>query len=325
VAPPTTQERAGWATLEVVDRRGADPRTGLFSEEFVRLAHSVLDDPDGLAQRGPLVCVYNRKGRARLLACSHCGELARCANCGAAVSQHGEGLRCDRCGEERPMVCAACGRLRMKTLRAGVSRLREEVAALLATEVGEVSGPTTDGPDAALPDAPVLLGTEAVLHRARRASAVVFLDIDLHLLAPRLNATDETLALLVRAARLVGPRHAGPISARVQVQTRVADHPVLLALSQGAPAPVLAEEDTIRHTSGLPPYSAMALVSGTLAPAFAGAATPLMEETPVTLAQLAEERYLLRAVDHTSLCDLLARVPRPPGRGLRVEVDPVTI
>jgi hypothetical protein len=50
-----------------------------------------------------------------------------------------------------------------------------------------------------------------------------------------------------------------------------------------------------------------------------------MEETPVTLAQLAEERYLLRAVDHTSLCDLLARVPRPPGRGLRVEVDPVTI
>ena len=35
--------------------------------------------------RGPLVCVYNRTGGARLLACRHCGELARCDRCGAAV------------------------------------------------------------------------------------------------------------------------------------------------------------------------------------------------------------------------------------------------
>ena len=70
VAPPSPQERAGWATVELVDRRGADPRTGLFSEEFVRLARSVLDDPALLDQRGPLVCVFNRTGRSLLLACA---------------------------------------------------------------------------------------------------------------------------------------------------------------------------------------------------------------------------------------------------------------
>ncbi len=82
-APAAVEERAGWPALERVDRRGADPRTGLFSEEFVRLARAVLEDTDRVAERGPLVCVYNRTGGARLLACAHCGELARCARVAA--------------------------------------------------------------------------------------------------------------------------------------------------------------------------------------------------------------------------------------------------
>ena len=92
----------------------------------------------------------------------------------------------------------------MKTLRAGVSRLREELAALLGVEVGEMAGPDAGANQPGLYSQPVLVGTEAVLHRVRRAAAVVFLDIDLHLLAPRLSATNDTLALFVRAARLVG-------------------------------------------------------------------------------------------------------------------------
>ena len=318
-ALPAGVEEAGWSSVECVDRRGADPRTGLFSEEFVRLAHAVLDQPDG---RGPLVCVFNRKGRARLLACRHCGELARCTRCGAAVEPHEAGLRCPRCEQERPTVCAACGRLRMKTLRSGVTRLREEVAALLGADVEEVSGGSVDT-DA--PTAPVLIGTEAVLHRVRRAAAVVFLDIDLHLLAPRSSATDETLALLVRASRLVGPRHTGPESARVLVQTRVPEHRVLGAAVRGEPALVLAEEEAIRRLTGLPPFAALATVSGPLAAAHAAALREAAPDAEVTVSQLAEDRYVVRAPDHESLCDLLARLPRPPGRGLRIAVDPASV
>ena len=275
VAPTRPGERAGWPTLERVDRRGADPRSGMFSEEFVRLARSALDDPAARA-RGPVVCVYNRTGGARLLACRHCGELACCARCGAAVAQpRGEEvLRCPRCDEVRPVVCAACGRLRMKTLRAGVSRLREELAALLGVEVGEVAGPRSGvgaSPAPTVPAAPVLIGTEAVLHRIRRAAAVAFLDIDLHLLAPRLSATEETLALFVRAGRLVGARGTGAQWARLQAQTRVPDHPLLEAVALGDPAAVLDAEVAIRRTSALPPFSALAVVSGALAPAYAEA------------------------------------------------------
>jgi primosomal protein N' (replication factor Y) len=338
VAPTRLEERAGWPILERIDRRGADPRSGLFSEEFVRLARSVLGDAAAL-ERGPLVCVYNRTGGARLLACRHCGELARCARCGAAAAQpRGEQvLRCPRCEETRPVVCAACGRLRMKTLRAGVSRLREELAALLGADVGEVAGPRGAGVESPVPATPVLIGTEAVLHRVRRAAAVAFLDIDLHLLAPRLSATEDTLALFVRAARLVGARGAEAPWARMQAQTRVPDHPLLQAVALGEPTTVLAEEVAIRRTSALPPFAALAVVSGALAPAYAeslrleveagpadGLAVP-GAAVPVSVAPLGDDRFLLRADSHDPLCDLLARTPRPSGRGLRVEVDPVSL
>jgi len=341
----TRDERAGWPAVELVDRRAADPRTGLFSAEFVRLARSVLDDEQAQA-RGPLVCVYNRTGGARLLACRHCGELARCTRCGAAaeLERAHEVLHCPRCGDTRPVVCVACGRLSMKTLRMGVTRLREELTALLGVRVEEVSGARTGGGGATPGEAdeadeadetnsgpaPVLVGTEAVLHRVRRAAAVAFLDVDLHLLASRLAASEETLGLFVRAARLVGPRGRGPSWARVLAQTRVPDHPVLTAVVIGDPAPVLAAETAMRASAGLPPFSAFALVSGSLAETYAEAVTLALAEavvddggdSSVTVVPLGDGRYLVRAARHEALCDLLSRVPRPAGRGLRVEVDP---
>ncbi len=181
-----------------------------------------------------------------------------------------------------------------------------------------------------MPTTPVLIGTEAVLHRVRRAAAVAFLDIDLHLLAPRLSATEETLALFVRAARLVVARGTGAPWARLQVQTRVPEHPLLQAVALGDPTPVLADEVAIRRTSALPPFSALALVSGALAPAYAEALRLQVDGPPaaadgVTLSPLGDDRFLLRADGHAPLCDLLGRTPRPPGRGLRVEVDPATL
>jgi primosomal protein N' (replication factor Y) len=327
VTVPTTEERRGWPAVERVDRRGADPRSGLFSEEFVRLARAVLDDDarpgDG---RLPVVCVYNRVGGARLLACAHCGELARCARCGAAAGKSDEGLlHCSRCGQDRPIVCARCGKLRMKTLRAGTGRLREELEALLGAEVGEVSGPRRGAAEPDLPAAPVVIGTEAVLHRVRRAAAVCFLDVDLHLLAPRLGAVEETLALLVRAGHLVGPRHAGSPWSRVQVQTRVPDHPTLAAAAVGDPAGVLSDEVEVRRAAGLPPFAALASLSGSLALQYAEALADPAAASGVAVVPTGAERVLLQAADHATLCDLLARVPRPAGRGLRVEVDPVDV
>lgn len=295
-------ERAGWPVVEVVDRRKEAPGLGLYSARLV----------DVVRGGGRVVCVLNRKGRARLLACANCGELARCETCQAAVEQTSEGgLACRRCGTERPVVCAPCGATRLKTVRVGVTRAREDLERLAGRPVLEVTGDDA-GP---VPDAAVLVGTEAVLHRVDRADVVAFLDFDQEQLAPRYRAAEEALALLVRAARLVGGRDGG----RVLVQTRVPGHEAIDAAVHADPGRLAVVEGARRAALQFPPETALALLSGDGAPAYAAA---LGGAGVDVLGPAAGGRFLVRAPDHQGLCDRLAAVARPSAR-LRVAVDPL--
>ena len=138
--------------------------------------------------------------------------------------------------------CApGCGATRMKALRPGVSRVREELEALAGTPVAAVWGPAPGRrpPDTTAPrrgcpklmcpkpvgpkqTCPKPVGPKSVWPKHEwwwapkpcctgpgRADAVAFLDFDAELLAPRLRAGEEALALLARAARLVGAEPAG--------------------------------------------------------------------------------------------------------------------
>jgi primosomal protein N' (replication factor Y) len=307
VVPDRSTERKGWGVIEVVDRREEDPtKGGLWSDRLVRLA------------RGPgrVVCVLNRKGRARLLACARCGELARCEVCEASVEQlDGEVLRCRRCATERPLICTACGSGRLKNLRVGVTRAREELEALVGEPVAEVTASTLGGPP---PDARVVVGTEAVLHRVHRADVVAFLDADQELSAPRYRAAEQALTLFALAARLVRGRDGG---GRVLVQTRMPDHHVLRAVVGADPGPVAESEAVLRNAMRFPPMAALALVAGAGAEEFM---TSLGRPDGIEVLGPDDDRWLVRAADHRTLCDTLGRVPRPAGR-LRLEVDPLRI
>ena len=307
-------ERRGWPVVEVVDRTGDDPRTGLFSERLARLLRSILDRPEGR-----VVCILNRTGRARLLACAQCGALARCTRCGGAMAQDesGDGLRCRRCEERRPTVCAECDAERMKVLRIGVTRATEELSALTGVEAREVSGSSVPGDPSELGEARLVVGTEAALHRVTRADVVAFLDIDQHLLAPRFAAGEQTLSLLARASRLVGVRDGG---GRLLVQTRIPDHEVLQAAVHADPQLLSVPERHLREALGLPPFGALATLRGPGGPAYAEA----MASVPGISVSPDGDRWLLRASDHVTLCDGLAAVARPTQR-LRVEVDPVDV
>jgi primosomal protein N' (replication factor Y) len=307
------RERAAWARVEIVDQRELDPALGpLFSPRLVDLVRS--------EQR--VLCVLNRTGRARLLACGACRTLARCEVCDAAVGQDdagdGAALSCGRCGTRRPMVCLACGSSRFKNLRLGVSRAREELEALVGEPVVEVTAATPDD-DPALRTARVLVGTEALLHRVPRAAAVAFLDFDQELLSLRYRAADQAMGLLARAARLVA--RGGARDGRVLVQTRSPDHPVLVSARTADPGRLVASEEPMRRVLGLPPATAMALVSGEAAPAYVealGRPPGLQVQGPL------DGTWRLIAPGHDVLCDALAAVERPPGR-LRLEVDPLRI
>ncbi len=313
-------ERSGWAALDVVDCRREDPRAGLYSAGLVSVLRSDYR----------VVCVLNRKGRAQLSACDACGELAACEQCGAAVAVVGEGMVCRRCGTSRPMVCASCGSSVLRLLRVGVSRAREQLEALAGRPVGEVSAGS--GP---LPATPVVVGTEAVLYREGElrkgggVGAVAFLDFDQELLAPRYRAGEEALALLARASRLVGGRQR---DGKVLVQTRVPGHPVIEAALLADPGRLAASEEAVRKALRLPPFAALAVLSGPGARELADALEKLdvakvtrhgqTAAERVELSEVGEDRWVVRASDHANLADALAAVGRPSER-VRIDIDPV--
>jgi primosomal protein N' (replication factor Y) len=309
VLPSRAAERAGWPPLTVIDRRADDPRTGLFNPRIVPLVRSATVE-------NPVVCVLNRKGRGRLLACASCREIAVCERCRSAVELvEGATLRCRSCGLVRPVVCLSCGAGRMKVLRAGVTRVREELEALAGLPVASVTSETGQ-----LPEAAVLVGTEAVLRRARSAHAVIFLDFDAELLAPRYRAGEQALALLARAARLVGRRAGGLVA----VQTRQPDHPVVQSAVRADPGRLVEAELPVRQALRLPPVTALAQLSGEGAADFAVALADVDAVEAEILGPDDAGRWLVRATGHVALCDALAGAARPAAR-LRVDVDPVRI
>lgn len=307
--PGRAEERAGWPVLEVVDRRQEAPGLGLYSERLVALVR-------GAGPGGRVLCVLNRKGRVVLLACGQCRELARCEACEGPLETAVAGLRCRRCGAGQPALCRWCGAGRLKAVRIGVSRAREELELLAGLDVAEVTADTAEG---RLPDAPILVGTEALLHRAAGAAAVAFLDFDQELMAPRYRAAERALALLARAGRVVGGRDGGDNRGRVLVQTRLAGHEALDAALHGDPGRLAVVEAARRAALSLPPETAVVRLSGPGAPELAAALSARLD---LEVMGPSHDRWLVRAPDHRTLCDALAATPRPPAR-TRVEVDPL--
>ena len=303
--PSRQAERQGWPMVDVVDRRQEDPaRAGLYSPLLVQR----------LRGAGRVVCVLNRTGRARLLACNRCGELARCERCGASTTENEAGtLTCRQCALERPLICLACHGTVLKNLRAGISRAREELEALAGEPVVEVSAKTA-GTD--LASARIYVGTEAVLHQVPDAAVVAFLDVDQELVAPRYRAVEQAMALVARAARLLGGRADG---GRLVIQTRLPHHEVVTAALHADPGRVSAADRERRIALGDPPFSATATVSGAAAEAYIEA---LGAPLGVEVLGPRDGVWLLRAPDHQTLCDALDATTRPPGR-LRLSVDPL--
>lgn len=307
--PLRTLDRAsefdGWPAITVIDQREQPPgRTTLFSSALI----------DELRSGRSVACIINRTGRARLLACDTCGEIARCTTCDGAMQQPESDLVCARCDDARPVICQACGATRLKNLRVGVSRAREELAALVDDPIAEATASGVEGD----PDARVIVGTEAVLHLRRRFDTVAFCDFDQELSALRQRAGEQAFALLARAARTVGPRRRG---GRILVQTRTPDDVVLTAAVRVDPQAVAEAERARREAMRWSPVVVQAAVSGAGAPAWVAEAE---QRLGLSIRGPKNDLWLVRADDHRSLADGLRSVPRPAER-LRLAVDPTRI
>lgn len=250
LAPPAAIEREGWPRIEVIDVRDEPPMTRLVSAPLVAAIRACVD------AGAPSLLILNRRGGVRLLRCAACNSLTRWDALGRPLWDHDTPDDI----EVKPTFCVNCGGTKLRVLSGGVQRLAPELRALL-------NGPDVEVVDAAVteaPDVPVLLGTEALLHRRevrrRRPGLVAFLDFDAELYATRYRANEQALWLAVRASHAMSGRTRG--ECRVIVQTHEPDHLVVRALQLGDPTLMSSDELERRRTFGLPPFSALAEVRG---------------------------------------------------------------
>jgi primosomal protein N' (replication factor Y) len=300
--PSPDVERGGWPRVQVVDRREEPPGAGLLSGALADALHH---------SAGPAVCLLNRRGRFRLLVCTSCREL----------------LRWDAAAA-RPAVCPECGAAQLRVLRAGVRRVRDELAALMpGKRVVDVDAATTD-----VPDADIVIGTEAALHRAairrRRPALVAYLDLDQELLAPRYRTASQAHWLVTRGAQLLASRPRA--ETLLLLQTRVPDHVVVQAIARAEPHRIVDVELDYRRTLGYPPFGALAELSGDddpLAATIDALRALDVQSTGVQVFGPDDRRALVTAPTWDALADALDAA-LPVGRALgrvRAGVDPPRI
>jgi primosomal protein N' len=296
---------AGWPRVAVVDRRSSDPHEGVLSPVALDAAHRALAGDEPVA----VVIILQRLGSGRLLACSNCGELARCVVCAQAEEEDGGTLTCSSHHEVRARFCRLCGSTKLKRLRVGVTTLVRDVAAQLAQPVSEVTAAT----DPQSEFQRVVVGTEAVWARVRRSALVVFVDFDQYLLAPRSSARRAAITAVGKAGRLVGSRRDD--RGLVVLQTRRGDDTVVHALRNVDFDQIVDEDVATAELLGLAPYGASAEVTGDGAAAFVAEfadASVSVHPNP--------SGFEIRAADHATLSVAL-RAARRPNEKFRVAVE----
>nr|WP_306470189.1 primosomal protein N' [Pseudomonas sp. efr-133-TYG-103a] len=222
---------------------------------------------------GQQVLVFlNRRGFAPTLLCHDCGWLSECNRCDARMTVHqrsGE-LRCHHCGhvERVPRNCPACGKVDLRPVGAGTERAEERLAILFPDyPVLRVDRDSTSRKDAMNQlfatiqkgNPCILVGTQMLAkgHHFPRVTLVSILDADGGLFSGDFRASERMAQLIVQVAGRAG-RAEEP--GKVIIQTHLAEHPLLIQLTEQGYFAFAEQALSERRAAGLPPFSHLALL-----------------------------------------------------------------
>jgi primosomal protein N' (replication factor Y) len=286
-----------WGLVDLVDRRPDQPGSGLIAAATAAVLRAV-------GGRRVLLFTHRRTAAQR---CVRCRVLRRCQSCGAAP---GDAVTCPRCGAATA-ACSSCGGRRFEALGAAVPRVLAEVSRIVSRDKVGVAGSGCQ----------FIVGTERDLP-GLQVDLTVILDGDGPLLAPSYRAAEDGLRLLGRAVATAGSGRGR----RGLVQTADHDNPVLRALRDGAPVPLVRSDAARRASLGFPPGGEIIVVeaTGTVDPAELVAALADRAEVHGPAAMPGGSRWLIQGRDlgaaRVVLRDLVGRW-RESGVRVRVDAD----
>jgi primosomal protein N' (replication factor Y) len=251
------------------------------------------------------------------LLCHDCGWLSECPRCDARMTVHQRSgvLRCHHCGydERLPHQCPQCNHVDLRPVGAGTERAEERLKVLFPDyPILRVDRDSTARKDAMhnlfstiqRGQPSILVGTQMLAkgHHFPRVTLVAILDADGGLFSGDFRASERMAQLIVQVAGRAG-RAEEP--GKVIIQTHLADHPLLVQLTEQGYFAFAEQALDERRAAGLPPYSHLALLR-------AEAHKPGQAEGFLDEACAAAERLV--AEQHLPGIELLGPVPAPMER-----------
>jgi primosomal protein N' (replication factor Y) len=212
----------------------------------------------------------------------------------------------------RPVVCSYCLSTKLKNLRIGINRAKEELQALLQEAVQEIHSDTND---LNLHKCKYLLGTNAALHRVDWADVIFFADYDQELYASGYRSEEIALSNLIRAVRITNarPKSIG----QVILQTRSQKNQLIEVIKAGDYERWHSINTQRRKLLSLPPYGSVAEISGPGAKDYVELIKP--DQSIDVLGPL-EGAWLIKSKSHEHLLKTVSGVPRPKAR-IRIAVN----
>ncbi|QLF93195.1 primosomal protein N' [Pseudomonas sp. ABC1] len=224
-------------------------------------------------QAGQQVLVFlNRRGFAPTLLCHDCGWTSQCQRCDARMTlhqRHGE-LRCHHCGhvQRQPLQCPDCGKVDLRPVGAGTERAEERLNTLYPDfpvlridrdstarkgSMEKLLGTINRGEPC------LLVGTQMLAkgHHFPRVTLVAILDADGGLFSADFRASERMAQLIVQVAGRAG-RAGEP--GKVIIQSHMADHPLLVQLTEQGYFAFAEQALSERRAAGLPPFCHLALL-----------------------------------------------------------------
>jgi len=183
--------------------------------------------------------------------------------------RHNE-LRCHHCGhaERPPHNCPDCNKLDLRPVGAGTERAEERLATLFpdypVLRIDRDSTSRKGSMEQLLAtinrgEPCVLVGTQMLAkgHHFPRVTLVAILDADGGLFSADFRASERMAQLIVQVAGRAG-RAEEP--GKVIIQTHLADHPLLVQLTEQGYFAFAEQALSERRAAGLPPFSHLALL-----------------------------------------------------------------
>ena len=270
--------------VEVIDMRGADPRSG-------PLHPTTWEALEGVRRTGAkAIVMINRRGFAPWLTCRSCGRHWSCPNCDVSliVHLHSGRLVCHHCAhaEALPRICSECKSTALSRAGAGTERIEGLLAERLApmpvfrldSDAAAGRGAHADILDRfSAARSGVLVGTQMVAkgHDFPEVTLSAILDADATLRFPDFRAEERTFAMV---AQLAGRSGRGEAGGKVIVQTLAPDAASVAHAARHDAAGFLAGEIERRRLLRYPPFSHLVRI------VLRAESEPRLEETVARLA-----------------------------------------